>query len=210
MHGYYEVDSIADRVVLLFVFIPILRHELYAFVEDHNEHRIRRDNKRPNHVAGRPNDLYAQRPSGTEFGFIPDPALLERLREKVVTWGKLDKPDESVASANICLDMDAYLTEDTLAWCQQAIGAHVPLASEFLPTKDRTYLIPEWYRRLLRKARDHQRSGEAPALAFAPKPRKKEGWVPRTQVAESISATIATHASEGEESSYSSSSDPSA
>jgi hypothetical protein len=162
-------------------------------VEDYNEHRIRRDNRRPNHVSGRPNNLYSERPLGKECGFIPDSRLLKRLGEQVDTW-----------------DLDAYLTNDTLAWCQQAIGAHVPLASEFLPTKDRTYLIPEWYRRLLRKARDHQRSGEAPALAFAPKPRKKEGWVPRTQVAESISATIATHASEGEESSYSSSSDPSA
>jgi len=194
VHGYYEVDSIADRVVLLFVFIPILRHELYAFVEDHNEHRIRRDNKRPNHVAGRPNDLYAQRPSGTEFGFIPDPALLERLREKVVTWGKLDKPDESVASANICLDMDAYLTEDTLAWCQQAIGDHVPSASEFLPTSERTYLIPEWYRSLLRKARDHQRSGEAPILASAPKPHKKDGWSLSTRVATEIHSTTTKQA----------------
>ena len=99
------------------------------------------------------------------------------------------------------LDLDAYLTEDTLAWCQEAISHHVPYANEFLPTEDRTYLIPEWYRRLLRKARDHQRSGEAPAFAFAPKPRKKEGWIPRTQVTREISSTTATHAVEGEESS---------
>jgi hypothetical protein len=100
VHGYYEIDSIADRVVLLFVFIPILRHELYAFVEDHNEHRIRRDNKRPNHVAGRPNDLYQQRPSDREFGFIPDPTLVEGLREKIVAWGKFGETTNSITSAN--------------------------------------------------------------------------------------------------------------
>jgi hypothetical protein len=82
----------------------------------------------------------------------------------------------------------------------------VPRASEFLPTEDRTYLIPEWYRRLLRKARGHQRSGEAPTLAFAPKPRKKEGWLASTQVTAEISSTTGTHGLEGEESSDSSSS----
>ena len=102
--------------------------------------------------------------------------------------------------------MDAYLADDTLAWCQQAIGDHVPHASEFLPTKERTYLVPEWYRRLLCKARDHQKSGEAPILAVAPKPHKDQGLVPRTQVATEISTT-GTQALEGEESSDISSSD---
>lgn len=87
----------------------------------------------------------------------------------------MNRPNRLLQLIFTYLDMDAYLTEDTLAWCQQAIGPHVPRASEFLPTEDRTYLIPEWYRRLLCKARDHQRSGEAPALSFAPKPHKKEG-----------------------------------
>jgi hypothetical protein len=102
--------------------------------------------------------------------------------------------------------MDAYLSDSTLDWCQQAIGQHVPHASEFLPTDNRTYLIPEWYRHLLRKARDQQRSGEAPVLAVAPKPRKKDGWLPCTQVATEINSTTATEDSEGEESSDSSSS----
>lgn len=66
----------------------------------------------------------------------------------------MNQPNRFLQLIFTYLDMDAYLSEDTLAWCQQTIGPHTPRASEFLPTEDRTYLIPEWYRRLLCKARD--------------------------------------------------------
>jgi hypothetical protein len=114
--GLYESDLIADRVILQFVFMPILRQELHGFVEDHNAHRIRADHKRPDHVHGRPNDLYRDRPMGHVHGFTPDQELLQRLQESLQTW-----------------DFDAYLSKATMHWCERAINGHIPLINEFLP-----------------------------------------------------------------------------
>jgi hypothetical protein len=44
--------------MFLFIFVLILRHELQAYVEVHNEHRIRPQLERDHHVRGRPNELY--------------------------------------------------------------------------------------------------------------------------------------------------------
>jgi hypothetical protein len=43
---------------MLFVFMPILRHELEVFLLDHNEYPIRRQKERAYHVPGVPNQLY--------------------------------------------------------------------------------------------------------------------------------------------------------
>jgi len=71
------------------------------------------------------------------------------------------------------LDPDAYLSSDTIIWCQQALDAlghsDEPRANEFI-APERVYLVPTWYRQLLTKARDHVRSGEEPPLAIAPSP----------------------------------------
>jgi hypothetical protein len=40
-HGLYESDALEDRIILLFVFIPILRSEISTFIEIWNGHRIR-------------------------------------------------------------------------------------------------------------------------------------------------------------------------
>jgi hypothetical protein len=68
--------------------MPILREELRHFVEVHNEHRIRADHSRPNHVHGRPNDLFRDRPMGRVHGFPPDLQILQRLQQSLATWGK--------------------------------------------------------------------------------------------------------------------------
>jgi hypothetical protein len=54
----FRPDTPSDRVILLYVFMPILRREISQWMHVHNNRRIRRDNKRPNHVAGKPSDLY--------------------------------------------------------------------------------------------------------------------------------------------------------
>jgi hypothetical protein len=53
-------------------------------VEDHNAHRIRADHRRPNHVYGRPNKLYRDRPINDVYGFTPDLELLQNLQETLV------------------------------------------------------------------------------------------------------------------------------
>ena len=84
--GFYASDYLEDRIIFLFIFVPILRHELHSYIEVHNEHRIRPQLKRDHHIAGRPNDLYTDA-EATRFGWIPDEALLTRLEEAVSGFG---------------------------------------------------------------------------------------------------------------------------
>jgi hypothetical protein len=65
--------------------MPILRQELRGFVNDHNNHRIRADHSRPDHVHGRPNELYRDRPMGCVHGFTPDLELLKTLQDSLQT-----------------------------------------------------------------------------------------------------------------------------
>lgn len=86
VHGFYESDVLEDRVVFLFVFVPILRREIATFVETWNEHRIRSQSGRPNHIAGRPNELYSNT-STSRCGWQPNPELLSELKEAVSGFG---------------------------------------------------------------------------------------------------------------------------
>jgi len=86
VHGFYESDTLEDKVVFLYVFVPILRQEITTYAETWNEHRIRSQSVKPNHVAGRPNELYYDGKS-TRFGWEPDPILLAQLQEAVNDFG---------------------------------------------------------------------------------------------------------------------------
>ena len=76
-----------DRVVFLFVFVPILRDEIATFVEIWNEHRIRAQKDRPNHVAGIPNELYTD-DATPRYGWTPDAQFLSQLGEAVADFGR--------------------------------------------------------------------------------------------------------------------------
>lgn len=54
---YNELDQ-ADRIAFLAIYIPILRSEMWRFVNSHNNHRIRTQNDIPDHIAGIPEVLY--------------------------------------------------------------------------------------------------------------------------------------------------------
>jgi hypothetical protein len=86
MHGFYESDSLEDRVVFLYVFIPILRQEINIYVNTWNEHRIRPQLARANHIPGRPNELYFEAPV-PRYGWIPDAPFLAELKEAVNAYG---------------------------------------------------------------------------------------------------------------------------
>ena len=73
---------LADRIVFWFVFVPILRRELKAYSETHNEHSIRPQFARPNHKPGIPNELYFG-DNHKRWGFLPDEELLSDLEEAV-------------------------------------------------------------------------------------------------------------------------------
>jgi hypothetical protein len=87
VHGFYESDVLEDRVVFLFVFVPILCYEITMFVETWNEHYIRSQSDRPNHVAGIPNELYMCDDT-SRHGWTPDARFLSQLSEKLTDFGK--------------------------------------------------------------------------------------------------------------------------
>jgi hypothetical protein len=82
VHGLYESDALEDRGVFLFVFIPILRSEINTYVETWNEHRIRPQKHRANHIAGIPNDLYTDQ-AIPRYGWTPDIEFLSQLSQAV-------------------------------------------------------------------------------------------------------------------------------
>ncbi len=71
----------------LFVFVPILRFEINTYVETWNEHRIRPQKHRANHVAGIPNELYTKEDI-SRYGWVPDTEFLLQLDEAVKDVGK--------------------------------------------------------------------------------------------------------------------------
>jgi hypothetical protein len=99
-HGLYESDVLKDRVIFLFIFVLILRSEINTYIETWNEHRIRPQSHRANHVAGIPNELYTDE-AIRRYGWTPDATFLAQLEEAVKD-----------------VNPDAYLSEDTLMWLE--------------------------------------------------------------------------------------------
>jgi hypothetical protein len=88
LDGFYESDLLSDRVVFLFVFVPILRHELHSYVKTHNNHTIRPQLARANHIPGKPDELYEDTSIYRRWSFTPNEELLSQLEEAVSYIGK--------------------------------------------------------------------------------------------------------------------------
>jgi hypothetical protein len=85
LRGLFE-QTVVDKVVLLFVFMPIIRSELQTFVDTHNAHPIRAQPKRAHHVAGVPDELYSDR--SRQCGFNPNPEVLADWESQVAHYGE--------------------------------------------------------------------------------------------------------------------------
>jgi hypothetical protein len=87
LSGLFKQQSLADKVVLLFVFMPIIRSELQTFVDIHNAHPIRVQRNRAHHVAGIPNELYADH--ARQCGFSLDLGVHSQWEAQVAQYGTL-------------------------------------------------------------------------------------------------------------------------
>ena len=89
--GYFREDIASDKVILLFIFVPILRAEVFDWVKDHNSKPIRPDHTRNEHVAGIPNDLYRGDESDEakrKKGFTYNRATHDSFTEDIAGYGK--------------------------------------------------------------------------------------------------------------------------
>jgi hypothetical protein len=84
--GVYVKDWDADRLVILFVFMPIIRLELGDLLADKNSYRIRPQD-RPYHVHGVPNDLYEE--AVNQHAFPVNDHLLRDWEGVVASFGEL-------------------------------------------------------------------------------------------------------------------------
>ena len=82
----FRKDNVADRLVMLFIFMDIIRGELNTFLLDKNAYPIRKQD-RPYHVPGVPNDIYRQAPH--QHAFHINQHLLEQWEQVVAAFGKL-------------------------------------------------------------------------------------------------------------------------
>lgn len=71
--------------MVLFLFMPIIREELTAFVQTHNAHPIRAQRNRSQHVPGVPNDLYR---AGEQYGFAVSEQVLSAMQTTLPHHGK--------------------------------------------------------------------------------------------------------------------------
>src|SRR5271163_1407975 len=78
-NGWYQSNSIADQVVFLYTFMPILRHEINIFIETHNDYPIRMQHGLHNHISGKPSKLWTKPPGGRQFGLPPDHPLAQEM-----------------------------------------------------------------------------------------------------------------------------------
>ena len=159
INGFFVSGQISDTAVLLFVFMPILRREVNAFVQMWNDHPIRKQRQLANHIPGVPNKLYDHRPDGERLGFQPNADLVNDLLHSTDGF-----------------DYDAYLTDDTMAWLQQQLdqifnqlGITTGIASSDFRHNGQP-IVPEYYRTLVTRARQHPEF-----LRLAPKPEPEDG-----------------------------------
>ena len=171
--GLFRQDLIADRIIFLFLFMPILREELATFVSTHNAHPIRLQRSREKHVPGEPNELYR---GGEQNGFTADREVLAYWDSTITQFGKLTIKNFSILIAD-WPDPDAYLTIETMQWCTQTLASfgilERPRASAFL--QQQREIVPDWYAPFLIRCRTHVAAGNEPLLALAPAPDDGQG-----------------------------------
>jgi hypothetical protein len=86
--GWWRDDLVCDTVILIYIFIPIIRGEIFNWVTDKNRAPIRPQRHRSQHVSGIPNDLYRGSDDAPRQGFSFDLNLFAQLEANVAGFGK--------------------------------------------------------------------------------------------------------------------------
>jgi hypothetical protein len=87
-HDLYREDLESDRVIIAFIFIPIIKAEIFKWVDDRNSHSIRNQSERSYLITGVPNDLY-RGDVAPVHGFLLDQRMHRIFESRVIDYGKL-------------------------------------------------------------------------------------------------------------------------
>lgn len=149
---------------MLYIYIPIIRQQVFQFANLWNIHTIRRQHRRPNLPHGKPYVLYHHpSPQITDYACEPDPQLLDKLCKEVD--GYL---------------LDEYLPSTTLAWCSdilQSAGFKLPINAE-TANEEGIRMHKLAYRCLRTAMQQHIDNAAEPKLAFVLKPTSALAWQP--------------------------------
>ncbi|KAI5788940.1 hypothetical protein DFH27DRAFT_632694, partial [Peziza echinospora] len=85
--GYFNGGQL-DQALLQFIYMPLIRQHIHTFVQEHNNHRIRRQRTRSHYLpTGKPSLMYFYPPANTpNYGTRPDPAILAALQSDVNSY----------------------------------------------------------------------------------------------------------------------------
>ncbi|KAI1430475.1 hypothetical protein GGR50DRAFT_698997, partial [Xylaria sp. CBS 124048] len=157
--GLWDDASIADRIALLYVYMPIIRDETAQFVRLWNGHRIRHQRNRPHVIAGIPYQLYTA-PDPTS-DYIDCRATLDNAAwEELMQIVRLDG-----------LDIDEYLPATTMEICAKVSQPYAHRLHEKPSFTLKTPYMPE-YEKLRAGLREYMntRRPEEPELTLGTKP----------------------------------------
>jgi hypothetical protein len=171
----FKADWRSDRVAFLAIYMPILRRALSQFVHLWNNHKIRKQPKRPYLQSGIPYLLYnyPERTGGTQSGFeVPqDSPTMQSIQDDIRD-----------------LDLDEYLLPATLDWGNNQLQ-HLGFNSEIDGSAvndngDRLHKLA--FIALRDTARHHALSGVQPYLEESDKPWNVRRWSASYQPSEQI------------------------
>jgi hypothetical protein len=196
----------ADRIAHHAVYIPILRKEIFRYMENWNAHCIRKQRNRPNSVSGVPTLLYYwPEDSASKFGTAPDAETLKSLQRDLEVFGKCDSKHAIFNSDRTYIDPNEYLPSATLQWCMNSLlqgGFDVDSLTQerILPTGERAHFAA--YKMLREELKHHINNQAEPTLGETVRPTGGMNWNPQSGLLNRDlvpSATVATAMAAGVE-----------
>lgn len=146
--------DLADRIALLYIYMPRIRYEFAEFVRLWNAHYIRKQKARPHVVPGKPWVLYN----------LPDPEKVKDYRAPA----PLNVLQELMAIINQDgADLDMYLPEETMTICDNIVASFGGINYQLTDDTRKTPFIVE-YHRLRTQLRQYIDGGHQPAVSLCP------------------------------------------
>lgn len=164
---------VADRIALLYIYLPQVNWEIRSFIRAWNAHTIRRQRNRPHVVVGVPRTNYYRRDTqaSVNCAVTVDPDALARLEEAL----EFDRQNIS-----------AYLPPDLMALCESIMRL---LGADDLPDPHEDLPLITEYRHLRAHLQRHEDEQSLPVLRLATKP--TGGWPALAEVVQQTGRSLA-------------------